>query len=287
MVALSRRKLFCEYGPICYRIALEKEILRKRLRDRCSGLRIARLRQDASLPALMKGHRSPVLRRLAGVDMALQENKGVNLALAAAAVDGVVVAPGETFSFWALVGHPTARRGFVPGLALGGGRLQTAVGGGLCQLANLIHYLVLHSPLTVTELHHHTDALFPDDRRRVPFGTGTSVYCPHLDYRFTNSTAQPVQIRVWLAEGDLCGELRAATPFPCRYRLAEVGHCFVQEEDGWYRVSQVYRRIIDRATGRQLGEELLLNNHSRVLYDPALIPPEEVAHREEGSHAAG
>lgn len=284
---LSRRKLFCEYGPLCYRIALEKEILRKRLRDWRAGLQIARCRQSESLPALVKGHRSPVLRRLVGVDMALQENKGINLALAAAEIDGVVVAPGETFSFWALVGQPTARRGFVPGLALGGGRMQTAVGGGLCQLANLIHYLVLHSPLTVTELHHHTDALFPDDRRRVPFGTGTSVFCPHLDYRFLNSTSQPVQIRVWLSEGDLCGELRAETPFLCRYRLAEVGHCFVQEEDGWYRVSQVYRRSFDRATGLQTGEELILDNHSRVLYDPALIPPEEIAPREETSHASG
>ena len=283
---MPRHKLFCEYGPVCYRISLGKEILRKRLRDWRSGLTIARRRQADSLPALVKGHRSPVLRHLAGVDMALQENKGVNLALAAAGIDGVIVAPGETFSFWALVGHPTARRGFVPGLALGGGRLQTAVGGGLCQLANLIHYLVLHSPLTVTELHHHTDALFPDDRRRVPFGTGTSVFCPHLDYRFTNPTAQPVQIRVWLSEGDLCGELRAREPFPCRYRLAEVGHCFVHEEDGWYRVSQVYRRIFDRATGNQTGEELILDNHSRVLYDPALIPPEEIAPCQENRHAS-
>ena len=282
---MSRRKLFCEYGPLCYRISLSKEILCKRLRDWQSGLNIARRRQTDTLPALVKGHRSPVLRHLAGVDMSLQENKGINLSLAAAAIDGVIVAPGETFSFWALVGQPTARRGFVPGLALGGGRLQTAVGGGLCQLANLIHYLVLHSPLEVTELHHHTDALFPDDRRRVPFGTGTSVFCPHLDYRFTNPTGQPVQIRVWLSEGDLCGELRAQEPFPCRYRLAEVGHCFVQEEDGWYRVSQVYRRIFDRATGIQTGEELILDNHSRVLYDPALIPPGEIAVRQEDSHA--
>ena len=286
MIILSRRKLFCEYGPLCYQIALKKEILCKHLRDRRARLHIARRRCD-SLPVLIKGHRSPVLRRLAGVDMTLQENKGINLALAATEIDGVVVEPGETFSFWALVGRPTVRRGFVTGLALGGGRLQTAVGGGLCQLANLIHYLVLHSPLKVTELHHHTDALFPDDRRRVPFGTGTSVFFPHLDYRFTNPTSQPVQIRVWLSEGDLCGELRAQEPFPCRYRLAEVGHCFVQEEDGWYRVSQVYRRIFDRATGRQTGEELILDNHSRVLYDPALIPPEEIALEREAGHASG
>ena len=141
--------------------------------------------------------------------MALQENKRTNLALAAARIDGVVVAPGEQFSFWALVGRPDPRQGYLPGLAIASGSLRTAEGGGLCQLSNLIHFLVLNSPLEVTELHHHTDALFPDERRRVPFGTGTSIFYPHVDYRFRNPTDQAVQIRLWLEGDDLCGELRA------------------------------------------------------------------------------
>ena len=53
--------------------------------------------------------------------------------------------------------------------------MKKGVGGGLCQMANMIHWLILHTPLEVTELHHHSDALFPDVKRRVPFGTGTSI----------------------------------------------------------------------------------------------------------------
>lgn len=34
-------------------------------------------------------------------------------------------------------------------------------------MANMIHWLVLHTPLEVTELHHHSDALFPDVKRRA------------------------------------------------------------------------------------------------------------------------
>lgn len=111
-----RRKQFCELGPVCYRISLWKEAARKRLRDRRAGVRFAAGRREENLPVIVKGHRSPVLRRLAGVDMALQENKRTNLALAAACIDGVVVEPGESFSFWRLVGPPTARRGYLPGL---------------------------------------------------------------------------------------------------------------------------------------------------------------------------
>lgn len=173
---MAKCRQFYQLGPVCYRVSLWKEGLRKSLADRQSGFRAAELRQEESLPVIVKSHRSPVLRRLEGVDMALQQSKRANLALAAGRIDGVVIRPGESFSFWRLVGDPTARRGFGPGLTIASGRVGTGVGGGLCQAGNLIHYLVLHSPLTVTELHHHSDALFPDDRRRVPFGTGTPSF---------------------------------------------------------------------------------------------------------------
>lgn len=207
--------------------------------------------------------------------MALQQSKRANLALAAGCIDGVVIRPGESFSFWRLVGDPTARRGFGPGLTIASGRVGTGVGGGLCQAGNLLHYLVLHSPLTVTELHHHSDALFPDDRRRVPFGTGTSIFYPHIDYRFRNDTGQTVQLRLWLEEDDLCGELRSQTPFPLRYRLREEDSHYVKEGADYYRVSRVYRLTLNGA-GEQVNRELLLDNHSKVLFDPALIPPDQL-----------
>lgn len=273
---MGGRKLMCQYGPVFYQLSLWKEGLRKRVKDMGQRVTLARCRQREELPVILKGHRSPVLRRLEGVDMALQRSKEANLRLALAHIDGLVVAPGETFSFWALVGAPTARRGYQDGLVIANGDLRRGVGGGLCQLANLIHYLVLHTPMEVVELHHHSDALFPDDRRRVPFGTGTSIFYPHVDYRFCNTTAQPVQLRLWISEGDLCGELRSERLFPCRYRLVEENSHFVKEGEAYYRVSQVYRRIIDRESGRDPGRELLLSNHSRVLYDPALIPPDQL-----------
>ena len=273
---MARRIQFYQLGPVCYRISLWKEGARKQWRDRREGFRAAEQRQVQSLPVIVKSHRSPVLRRLAGVDLALQQSKRVNLALAAECIDGILIRPGESFSFWALVGNPTARRGFGPGLTIASGRVGQGVGGGLCQAANLIHYLVLHSPLTVSELHHHSDALFPDDRRRVPFGTGTSIFYPHIDYRFCNHTDQTVQLRLWLEEDDLCGELRSEAPFPLRYRLREEDSHYVKEGADYYRVSQVYRLSLDAATGELVEKQLLLDNHSKVLFDPALIPPEQL-----------
>ena len=156
------RKLFCQISPFCYRISVEKEIFLRNLRDLFSSVRFAERRETEPLPALIKGHRSPMLRQLNGVDMQLQQNKETNLRLSGAHINGIVIEPGETFSFWHTVGRTTAKKGYLPGLTIGAGRLGADTGGGLCQMANLIHWMVLNSPLTVTELHHHTDALFPD-----------------------------------------------------------------------------------------------------------------------------
>lgn len=270
------RKLFCQLSPLCYRISVFKENRRRDLWDLLHRTRFAKRRQAQPLPALVKAHRSLILRQLKGVDPQLQKNKQVNLALAAARINGLLIRPGETFSFWHTVGDATARRGYRKGLTISNGRLGADYGGGLCQMANLLHWMVLHSPLTVTELHHHTDAIFPDEGRRVPFGTGTSIFYKNVDYRFKNETGTTVQLLVWLADGDLCGELRAAKPFAQRYRIVEEDHHFAREADGeYYRNSRIYRLTLD-AAGQVTDKTLLLQNHSRVLYDPALIPPEQL-----------
>lgn len=195
-------------------------------------------------------------------------------------INGLIIHPGETFSYWIIIGRPTKRKGYKEGIVIGKNKMRADIGGGLCQMGNLIHYLVLNSPLEVTEIHHHSDALFPDERRRVPFGTGTSVSYNKFDYRFKNTTNQDVQILVWIENGELCGELRSEYEFPYRYKLVEENHHFKKEGDKYYRISQVYRISIDRKTNKEVKKELILDNHSQVMYDYSLIPPEQIRNDE-------
>lgn len=270
------RKLFCELSPTCYKISVEKEILLRNLKDFFRKDKIAKTKSVEPLPNTVKGHSSVLVRRLHGVDIRLQENKVTNIQLSSEQINGLIIKPGETFSFWKTSGRPTAKKGYKPGLTVGIGTLGSDIGGGLCQMANMIHYLVLNSPLEVTELHHHTDALFPDERRRVPFGTGTSVFYNSSDYRFKNNLDQNIQILVWIEGGELCGELRSEKPFKYRYKLVEENHHFAKEGEDYFRISQIYRHVIDRETGEVVKRELVLDNHSRVMYDHSLIPKEQI-----------
>ena len=225
---------------------------------------------------IVKSHSSLLIRKLHGVDIRLQENKVTNIRLACEKINGLVIRPGEIFSFWRVLGRPTKRRGFTSGLIISKNGLTSGIGGGLCQMANMIHFLVLNSPLEVTELHHHSDALFPDEKRRVPFGTGTSVAYNNVDYRFKNTTDSPVQLLLWIEDGYLCGELRCEKKFPYRYKLAEENHFFAKEGEDYYRNSRVYRIVIDRESGEEIAKELILENHSRVMYDYSLIPKDQI-----------
>ena len=272
------RKLFCDISPACYKISVWKCCRIREIKDFFSREKFAAQKSSDLLPNVVKGHTSVLVRRLAGVDLRLQENKVTNIALAAAKINGIIVRPGETFSFWRTVGKTAEKQGYKEGLVIHrGGKLGSGIGGGLCQMANMVHWLVLNSPLTVTELHHHSDALFPDERRRVPFGTGTSVLNNYIDYRFKNTTDQTVQLITWIEDGELCGELRSERQYPCRYKLYEEDNRFVEENGKWYRLSKVWRSVIDRATGEELRRELILDNHSLVMYDPVLIPPEQIS----------
>lgn len=274
---LLARKLFCDINPTCYKISVKKETLLRNIKDFLSREKIAKEKSEELLPNVVKSHSSILVRKLEGVDIRLQENKVTNIRLAAEKINGIIIKPGETFSFWKTVGKTTEKEGYVEGLVIKrGGKLGADIGGGLCQMANMIHWLILNSPLEVTELHHHSDALFPDERRRVPFGTGTSVLNNYVDYRFKNTTDQNVQIAVWIENGELCGELRSEKAYPFRYKLVEENHRFRKENGKFYRISKVYRIAIEKENNSEIKKELILDNHSLVMYDYSLIPSEQI-----------
>ena len=272
---MKKRKLFCEISPLCYEISLRKEYLMRDIHDLRSDECFAKRIDTVPLPVVVKSHSSHILRQLNGVDQQLQKNKSVNLKLASRKINGIIIQPNETFSFWRLVGEVSAKQGYLDGMVINKGKIESGIGGGLCQLANLIHWLVLNSPLTVTELHHHSDALFPDSGRRVPFGTGTSVFYKNVDYRFKNTTSQPVQLLIWQTDTELFGELRSTEPYPYIYRITEENHGYIEENGEFFRVSKVYRLTLDKERSI-VHRELILDNHSKVLYDYSLIPEYQI-----------
>lgn len=270
----KQRKLFCEINPFCYALSTYKEILKRSVKNLTGRQRFARTQQAEPLPHLVYENTLHMIRRAPGVNLQHQLNKAENIALAAKRMDGLILHPGETFSFWQRVGMVTRWKGYKEGRVIMQNHLTADIGGGLCNLSHALHLLVLHSPLKVTEFHSHSDALAPDEGPRVPFSAGTSICYNYLDFRFCNTTDQDVQLRVWCEGENLRTQLRSQRPFPWRYEIVEEDHHFRKEGDAWYRVSKIYRNVIETATGKVVGKDLVLDNHSKVMFDEKLIPKE-------------
>lgn len=237
--------------------------------------RWARERRQDSLPYLQASHETPLLRQLRGEDMELQRNKVVNLRLAAAKLDGVLLRPGETLSYWRLIGKPSARRGYLPGMVLFLGRIGSDVGGGLCQLSNLIFWMTLHTDLTVAERYRHSHDVFPDARRTQPFGTGATCAYPHRDLMIRNDTRETYQLRLRVGEKNLEGEWLATAPPRHRFEIQERDARMDQASWGGYvRHNAIWRRVFDRE-GNFLEDQPLFTNDAIMMYSPLLPEVEE------------
>src|SRR5579859_336276 len=224
--------------------------------------------RDVAMPAgcTIARHSSVIYRRLDGVDMQLQENKRYNLALAITALDGRVLRPGDEISFWRCIGPPTARRGYLPGLILENGHMGVDVGGGLCQLSNLLYWLVLHSPLEVTERHHHGYDIFPDSGRVLPFGSGATVFYNYIDLRFRNPTIQPIRLDLSLDDEELHGALTAERLPRFAYHVREEGHRFFKVDGRWFRENRLFQVTVERQTGQEVDCRLVAENRCPVMY---------------------
>lgn len=226
--------------------------------------------KSKKLPNQVFYHQTILLRKLRDVDMLLQHNKITNLKLAVKKINGILIKPGETFSYWKLIGNPNRRNGYVDGMVLFNGTYKTDVGGGLCQLSNLIYWMALHTPLTVTERYRHSYDVFPDTNRTQPFGSGATCAYNFLDLQIKNETNETYQLNLNVGKEYLEGEFRATTGLKITYEVYQKDHVITPTYWGGYiRSNSIYRKRFD-SRGNQLDDEIVTENHAIMMYEPLL-----------------
>lgn len=270
----NKNKNFCDINPLFFAISTQKGIIQWNIKDFISNTKFAKTKRKEKLDNIISSYSSNLIKKGKGVDPVLQENKAVNIRLASSKINGIIIKPGEVFSFWRTIGKVNKRTGYKEGRVIKDNKLIPGTGGGLCNLANTINNLILNSPLEIVEFHKHSDALAPDNGKRIPLANGTSVSYNYIDYRFKNNTNQNIQLLLWCDDEKLYGELRSEKGFPWKYQLIEENHHFEKEGDKYYRVSQIYRDTIEKETGNIIKKELIWDNHSMVMFDYDLIPKE-------------
>ena len=123
------------------------------------------------------------------------EKRNINLDLAAKAINGMVLAPGEEFDFNTVVGKRTKERGYQYAPAYSSGKTVPTLGGGICQVSSTIYYCTLIADLEIINRQPHSFV-----SSYMPLGTDATVSWGGPDFTFKNNFNYPIRIETWVDE---------------------------------------------------------------------------------------
>ena len=133
-------------------------------------------------------------------------NRNNNINLAAQAVTGTAVMPGETFSFNQATGQRTLEKGYLPAPAIAGGTTVDEIGGGVCQVSSTLFNAAAMADLTILSRSPHT---WPSNY--VEKGRDATVNWPNLDFTFRNDKETPVFIVAYYQQRQCTVEIYGAS----------------------------------------------------------------------------
>jgi vancomycin resistance protein YoaR len=126
----------------------------------------------------------------------VSKTRHANISTGASQFDGVVILPGQTFSFWSLLGPVTVERGYAYAGAIIENRSdENVIGGGLCQVSTTMFNAVSSLGYEIVERHAHGYLI-----ERYPMGLDAAVFDPGVDFKWKNDTATPVFVWSWVSD---------------------------------------------------------------------------------------
>ncbi len=191
---------------------LKVVLLRRGVRDRRRGVCFASQRAPVDDFGFQWAEYSrpfldyPGQEQLAG---AKRQNKRV----LAAALDGVVIDPGQVFSVWQLAGRPTSGLGYAPAAALKDGQLIRETGGAICLLSTVLYNVGLLAGLEVVERKCHSVDSY-GAARYFELGRDAAIEFGYVDLRFRNSHPERLRLGVVVSEDEVTARLCAASAKP-------------------------------------------------------------------------
>lgn len=122
----------------------------------------------------------------------------ININLAADAINGQLLMPGETFSFNEIVGNTTLDKGYVYAPVIVNSEFTQGIGGGICQVSSTLYNTILLAGLNATERRPHSKP-----SSYVPLGQDSTIDWGTIDFKFENTLDYPLYISAFTDNGNL------------------------------------------------------------------------------------
>lgn len=129
-------------------------------------------------------------------------NRRTNIAVGVSRMNGIIVGPGEEFSFNYYLGDISYENGFVDGLVIFGGRTVNGIGGGICQVSTTLFRAAFTGGFAITERNTHGYRVGYYELNNQPPGMDAAIWQPERDFRFQNNTPYHMLIEANVYPGD-------------------------------------------------------------------------------------
>lgn len=123
-------------------------------------------------------------------------NRATNVELATSKLNGVIILPGETFSYNKTVGERTISAGFKEASIYTNSGVEYGLGGGICQVSSTLYNVALEANLEIVERKNHRYYV-----SYVPLGRDATVSYGSIDLKFKNTRTYPIKIQAEAKNG--------------------------------------------------------------------------------------
>lgn len=156
---------------------------------------------------------------------------------------------------------------------LSAGLLQEDIGGGLCQLSNLIAYMFASTECLFIERKHHSKDVFPDSGRTIPFASGATVFFNLIDLKVKNTYKFPIKINLRTTDTQLRGSISSPSPLDYFIKIEEKEAQFIKSSKTGiiYRCNELFRVFYSKVSKQKIKESLLWKNVAEIMYNEELI----------------
>lgn len=230
------------------------------------------LKADVTVESLSASMFPDTLGSWVATDKTSDKNRNENLKRACELINGMILEPGQQFSYNEALGPRTKENGFKIGPSYAGDETEYTYGGGICQVSSALYYCTLQAELQIDERHAHRFAPV-----YVPLGMDATVSWDYLDFKFTNNTDSPIKIYAVADGGSVTVKLLSAdkreytvkledkvissTPYSTTYKTMSEnnpegyrnGDVITPGYTGY--VVETYRIKYNKSTGLQIQED--------------------------------
>lgn len=156
------------------------------------------------------------------------QNRRTNIAVGISHMNGMIIGPGEEFSFNYYLGDISYENGFVDGLVIFGGRTVNGIGGGICQVSTTLFRAVFNGGFSITERNSHGYRVGYYELNGQAAGMDAAIWQPERDFKFQNNTPHHILIEANVYPGDNALQFRF---YSTKHWQVEVEEAIVRNND--------------------------------------------------------